>query len=118
MGWTQIVAALVAVLSTKLPSWVLALLKSWLGTLTPPTLATVGDAPDALKTIIRNLLLLNVARIKMPFVKIILTKVVDSLSDSVLDQVWNLLFPNKAVPIAVHATDTVDYDALVVEALA
>ena len=116
MGWSQIVTALLAVLSGKLPSWVLALLKSWLGTLTPPTVsANVGDAPGVLKDMVRKFLLLNVAAIKMPFVRLILTKVVQSLSDVVLDQVWNLLVPNKAVPIAVQATDTVDYDAVATE---
>jgi hypothetical protein len=117
MGWTQIITALLTVLAPKLPAWVLAFVKSWLGMLTPPTLSQnlFGDAPDALKDMIKKFLLLNVQSIRMPFLKLIMTKVVESLTDAVLDQVWNLLFPSKAVPIAVQASEEIDFDALVAE---
>jgi hypothetical protein len=125
MDWKTIAGAILTALTTFLPpqfAWVAALAKSFLDRLNPtvPT-ALVGNAPDALKSWLHTFLQAEIAKLHMPFVKAILSMVVDKLDGAVMDSIWNALFPDKAVPVrmmAAGAHTVADFDAVVAEHLA
>jgi hypothetical protein len=123
MDWKTIASALLTALTTFLPpqfAWVAALAKSFLDRLSPTVPALVGNAPDALKTWLHTFLQAEIAKLHMPFVKAVLTAVVNRLDGAVLDSVWNQLFPDKQVPVRMTAAQhtAADFDAVVAEHLA
>lgn len=121
MSWSLIVSALLSVLAnSKVPAWVLGLLKSWLGGIKHTEVSIpAGDAPDGLKTWLKAFLLQQVASIKMPFVRLVLTRLIENLNGAILDQVWDRLFPVGGVMKAAAPIDLgVDFEALATDELA
>lgn len=86
--WTMIKGALLASLS-KLPPWLYAIVKGFLDDINPTAPTHITDAPDALKSWVKEQLLDAIGRMKFPFVARVLTRVVESLDGVILDFVWD-----------------------------
>lgn len=110
--------ALLELLQPRVPKWLYALLKSFIEKIDTSNVAVpVGDAPDVVKTWLITFLKSQVAvLVPLPFVALLINRVLDSVTGPLLDLLWDTIvakMTGSPVPMMAGTPTAIDVDDLV-----
>ena len=112
--------ALLELIQPRVPKWLYALLKSFIEKIDTLNVAVpVGDAPDVIKTWLITFLKSQVSvLVPLPFVALLINRVLDSFTGPLLDLLWDTIVAEMTgSPVPVSATagtpTAIDVDDLV-----